>query len=604
MLPSTLSSPPVSFPPNSNTGAHVYKRRTGGAFHGANQVVPLLRRCESINQFPQIHALAVKTGQDRNPLVLFKILRLCTRLNSMDYALQIFDAIEDPDVYHYTALVEGHIALASHRGAIQLYFQMVGEHIRPDAVVISYVAKACASSLALSEGRQVHCQALKLNLSHERPIKMKLMELYGRCAEFGDAKLVFGEMPERDAVAATILISGLCDHGLVKEARAVFDSVRDKDTVCWTAIINGCARNGAANTALELFREMQTECIRPNEFTVVCVLSACSQLGALELGRWAHSYLGKYDIKLNAYVGSALIDMYSKCGNLEEAFEVFDEMPEKDVVSYNSMIAGLAMHGRCSDAVKLYKQMIRDGLRPTRITFVGVLNACSHSGLVDVGFEIFKSMTKDYGLEPQIEHYGCMVDLLARVGRLEEAYEFAKTMRIEPDHIIWGALVSACKIHNNLDLAEKVAKILIDSEAADSGTFILLSNVYSSFGKWEEAARIRAKMRGKGILKEPGCSSIEVDNEIHEFLLGDIRHPQREDIYKKLEDLNAKHRELLGYEIHPEWLVNSLNKIQMITLHITEWKTKPSLCSPSFVFHVLFIPRIEIGMVPVKTPTI
>lgn len=228
------------------------------------------------------------------------------------------------------------------------------------------------------------------------------MEFYGRCAQFDDAKQVFGEMPQRDAVAATILISTLCDHGLVEEARVVFEVVRDKDTVCWTAMIDGCARNGRANVALELFREMQRACVGPNELTLVCVLSACLQLGALQLGRWVHSYVGKHDMELNAFMGNALVAMYSNCGSLEEAI---------------SMIAGLAMHGRCNDAVKVYQQIIARGIQPTEITFVGVLNACSHSGIVDIGFEIFESMTKDYGLEPRIEHYGCMVDLLARAGR-------------------------------------------------------------------------------------------------------------------------------------------------------------------------------------------
>ncbi|XP_074586111.1 putative pentatricopeptide repeat-containing protein At5g59200, chloroplastic [Curcuma longa] len=517
MLPSV-----ISFPPCTST----------------YPVIPLLQRCKTMDQFLQIHARAVKTVQDRHARVLFKLLRLSSSLCSIEYATQIFDAIRCPDVYHYTALIAAHISLTSHRDALRLYSQMGSARVRPDTVAISYVLKACASSSSLPEGRQLHCQALKLGLARERPVRMKLMELYGRCVQFEDAKQVFGEMPERDAVASTILISTLCDHGLVGEARVVFEGVRDKDTVCWTAMIDGCARNGRANVALELFRDMQRARVEPNELTLVCVLSACSQLGALQLGRWVHSYVGKHDMDLNAFTGNALIEMYANSGSLEEAIQVFDEMAEKDVVSYNSMIAGLAMHGKCNDSVELYQQMIACGIQPTERTFVGVLNACSHSGIVDIGFEIFESMTKDYGLEPRIEHYGCMVDLLARAGHLEEAYEFAKEMSIESDHIIWGALLSACKIHGNLKLGEKVAKILINKEAADSGTFVLLSNVYSSFGEWEEAAMIRMKMKGKGIQKEPGCSSIEVDDKIHEFLLGDIRHPRREEIYKKLEELN------------------------------------------------------------------
>nr|XP_010909249.1 putative pentatricopeptide repeat-containing protein At5g59200, chloroplastic [Elaeis guineensis] len=544
MLPSTLSVA-TSFPPNLNSNIYpspdpnsYESRRRTATFHSPKQVIPLLQRCKTIDQFLPIHAAILKTGLDQDPLLLFKILRLCSAFKSMDYATQIFHRIEIPDVYHYTALIGGKIAAASYLDAIRLYARMIGKPIEPDLIVITYILKACGLQLALEEGRQVHGQVFKLKLGSERPIRMKLMEFYGKCGKFDDAGWVFGETPERDAVAATILISCYSDHGLIEEAEAVFGGVQDKDAVCWTAMIDGCVRNGRANRALELFREMQRENVQPNEFTVVCVLSACSQLGALELGRWVHSYVGRYNIRLNTFVGSTLIDMYTKCGSIEEAQEVFGKLAEKDVVSYNSMIVGLAMHGRSYEAVELYRLMITRGLRPTHITFVGVLNACSHSGLVDMGFEILESMVKDYGLEPRIEHYGCMVDLLGRVGRLEEAYEFIERMSIEPDHVIWGALLGACKIHGNLTLGEKVAGILIESEAADSGTYVLLSNVYASFGKWEKAVSARGKMKERGIQKEPGCSSIEVDNEIHEFLLGDIRHPQREEIYRKLEELN------------------------------------------------------------------
>lgn len=408
----------------------------------------------------------------------------------------------------------------------------------PDLVVMSYVLKACGIGLSLEEGRQVHGHALKLGVGNERLVSMRLIEFYGKCGVFGDAEKVFDGMLQRDAVAATILISCYSDRSFIEKARTLFDNVGDKDTACWTAMINGLVENGMTSAALGLFREMQGEKVPLNEVTVVCALSACSQLGALELRRWIHSYVSRFGIKLNTFVGSTLVDMYSKCGSLEEAKKVFDEMPEKDVVSYNSMIAGLAMHGRSREAAKLFKQMIEQGLSPNHITFVGVLNACSHGGLVELGYEIFESMTKVFSVEPRIEHYGCMVDLLGRVGCLDEAYEFISRMRIQPDHVIWGTLLSACKMHRNLDLAEKVAEILIESDAADSGTYVLLSNVYASFGKWREAVGIRSKMKEYGIQKEPGCSSIEVDNEVHEFLLGDIRHPRRDEIYRKLEALS------------------------------------------------------------------
>ncbi|RXH87872.1 hypothetical protein DVH24_034772 [Malus domestica] len=248
-------------------------------------------------------------------------------------------------------------------------------------------------------------------------------------------------------------------------------------------MIDGLVRNGEMNRALEVFREMQRNNVRPNEVTVVCVLSACSYLGALELGRWVHSYIDKYDIEFNYIVGGALINMCSRCGDIDEALAVFGKMKERDV---------------------------------------SILNARSHGGLLDLGFEIFHSMTSIHGIQPQIEHYGCMIDLLGRSGQLEEAYNFIARMK------------SAFKILGNLELGERVGEILVNCGNVDSGTYVLLSNAYASSGRWKETAQVRAEMKESGTPKEPGCSLIEVNNEIHEFLLGDLRHPKKEEIYKNL----------------------------------------------------------------------
>ncbi|OVA00073.1 Pentatricopeptide repeat [Macleaya cordata] len=373
----------------------------------------------------------------------------------MDYASKIVEQIENPNVFLYTALMEGHILSGSYVDAIQSYNQMINESIGADTYAIASVLKACGSQLALKEGQQIHSQVLKLQLGSNRSIQIKLIELYGKCGEFEDARRVSDKMPEGDVATSTIMISSYLDHGFIEEASAIFDRVQFKDTVCWTAMINGLVHSGEMNKALDLFRKMQRENVRPNEVTIVCVLSACSQLGALELGKWVHSYVDKYKIKLNHFVGSALIGMYSKCGSLDEAKQVFSKMEDRDVVTYNSMLVGFASHGKSSEAIEVFREMVKNGLKLNQRTFVGVLNACSHGGLVDLGFQIFRSMKKDHGIEPRIEHYGCMVDLLGRLGWLEEAYNFIKTMEIEPDYIIWGSLLSACKIHGNLKLGEE-----------------------------------------------------------------------------------------------------------------------------------------------------
>ncbi|XVE72654.1 hypothetical protein DITRI_Ditri11bG0055700 [Diplodiscus trichospermus] len=534
------------------------------------EFISLLKNCKEVNQILPIHAKIIRTGHGQDPFILFELLRLSSTFFSINYACNIFQQIHNPNVFLYTALIDGFALAGSFADGISLYFQMINRFIMPDKYVITSVLKACGSHFALRDGKEVHCQAVKLGLSSNRSITMKLLEFYGKCGEFDDARKVFDAMTERDVVASTIMITCFLDYGLVKQAIEVFDRVWIKDTVCWTAMIDGLVRNGEMNRALEMFRQMQKENVKPNEITIVCVLSVCSHLATLELGRWVHSYMGKqHGIELNHFVGGALINMYSRCGDIEEAERVFVMMKERNVIMYNLMISGLAMHGKSFEAVEIFQGMIKQGILPTSVTFVAALTACSHGGLVDLGFEIFRSMSRDYGIQPQIEHYGCIVDLLGRVGHPREAYNLIRSMKIAPDHVMLGALLSACKIHGDLELGEEVTRILMNHELVDSGTYILISNVYASSGKWKEAAQIRAKMKEVGIQKEPGCSSIEVNNEIHEFLLGDLRHPQKERIYEKLEELNqilreAGHIPATEVVLHD---IEDLEKEQALAIH-------------------------------------
>ncbi|XP_030498890.2 putative pentatricopeptide repeat-containing protein At5g59200, chloroplastic [Cannabis sativa] len=550
---------PRNLNPKSKNLIHSNRRR--------REVISVLQKCKHINQLRSLHAKILRNAQEQDPFIVFELLRLCSKNNFIDYAYNIFRTVRTPNVYLYTALIDGFVFNGLYFDGFRLYCLMVDDSIVPDNYAVTSVLKACGFQLGLKQGREIHGQVIKLGLSSNRSVKMKLIEVYGKCGEFVDARQVFDEMPEQDLVASTILMSCYFSYGLVEEGNDVFNLLRIKDTVCWTAMIDGLVKNGEMNKALELFREMQMKNVKANEATIVCVLSACSQLGALELGRWVHSYMEKYKIKLNHIVGGALINMYSRCGDIDKAQKVFDDMKERDVSTYNSIITGLGMHGKSIEAIEMFRVMIKRGFKPNSITFVGVLNACSHRGLVDLGFEIFHSMVKDYEIEPQMEHYGCIVDLLGRVGRLEEAHSFIQRMKTGPDHIMLGALLSACKTHGNLELGEQVAKTLLDCGKADSGTYVLLSNVYASSGRWSEAAKVRAEMKEGGIQKEPGCSLIEVNNEIHEFLLGDIRHPQKEEIYNKLEEIENKLRSSEGY----------LPSTEMALQDIEDWQKERAL---------------------------
>ncbi|XP_010454688.1 PREDICTED: putative pentatricopeptide repeat-containing protein At5g59200, chloroplastic [Camelina sativa] len=510
--------------PDSNT-LRLSRRKT---------LISLLRNCKNISQVPSIHAKIIRTFHDQDAFVVFELIRVCSALDSIDYACDVFRYVSNPNVYLYTAMIDGFVSSGRSADGVSLYRNMIQSSVLPDNYVITSVLKACDLECC----REIHAQVLKLGFGSSRSVGLKLMEIYGRFGDLVDAKKVFDEMPERDQVAVTVMINCYSERGCIEEALELFQDVKVKDTVCWTAMIDGLVRNRKMNKALELFRGMQMEGVSPNEFTAVCVLSACSDLGALELGRWVHSFVENRKIELSNFVGNALINMYSRCGDINEAKRVFRGMQDKDVISYNTMISGLAMHGASFEAINEFRDMVNRGFRPNQVTLGALLNACSHGGLLDIGLEVFNSMWRVFNVEPQIEHYGCIVDLLGRVGRLEEAYRFIENMPIEPDHIMLGSLLSACKIHGNMELGERIAKRLLESENPDSGTYVLLSNIYASSGKWKETTEVRESMRESGIEKEPGCSSIEVDNQMHEFLAGDTAHPHKDAIYQRLQELN------------------------------------------------------------------
>lgn len=335
-------------------------------------------------------------------------------------------------------------------------------------------------------------------------------------------------------------------HGMLPEARVLFEGMGMKDVVCWNVMIDGYAQHGCPNEALVFFRKMMMMMggngngkVRPNEITVVAVLSSCGQVGALECGKWVHSYVENNGIKVNVRVGTALVDMYCKCGSLEDARKIFDVMEGKDVVAWNSMIMGYGIHGFSDEALQLFHEMCCIGVKPSDITFVAVLTACAHAGLVSKGWEVFDSMKDGYGMEPKVEHYGCMVNLLGRAGRMQEAYDLVRSMEVEPDPVLWGTLLWACRIHSNVSLGEEIAEILVSNGLASSGTYVLLSNMYAAARNWVGVAKVRSMMKGSGVEKEPGCSSIEVKNRVHEFVAGDRRHPRSKDIYSMLEKMNG-----------------------------------------------------------------
>ncbi|KAK7380542.1 hypothetical protein VNO78_33055 [Psophocarpus tetragonolobus] len=426
----------------------------------------------------------------------FRLLTLYCKLNSINHATKLFQCTHNPNVYLYTSLIDGFVSFGSYTHAIKLFNRMLRRHVFADNYVVTAVLKACVLQRALTGGREVHGLVSKYGLGLDSSIALKLVEFYVECGVLDDAWNLFDEMPERDVVACSVMM-GLCfDCGMVEEAIGVFNEMGIRDTVwgLWSS--------------------------------------------------WIHTYMHKCDVKVNPFVAGALINMYSRCGDIDEARTLFDEVRVKDVSTYNSMIGGLALHGKSIEAV-------------------------DHGGLVDLGFEIFQSMETVHGIKPEVEHYGCMVDILGRVGRLEEALDFIAGMGVEADDKMLCSLLSAFKIHKNIEIGEKVAKLVSEHSRIDSGSFIMLSNFYASLGRWNNAAEVRDKMEKGGIQKEPGCSSIEVNNAIHEFLSGDRRHPEGKRIYKKLDELNCL-KKFEGYSPATEVALHDVDDEQK-ELHKRNW---------------------------------
>ncbi|XP_077230689.1 pentatricopeptide repeat-containing protein At3g62890-like [Tasmannia lanceolata] len=510
------------------------------------EIFSLLSISTSFNHITQIHARIFALGLHQNNFIATKLLTLCSSTSSINHAFLLFNHISNPTVCLYNTFIR---ALSQNNLPIQTlktYTQMKNAQIPSDNYTFPFLLKACATLPPSPPlGRAVHGEIIRTGFEPDPYIRNSLIDMYSKCGSLESALYLFDESPTRDIVTWNSIIAGCFRRENVEKGREFFDKMPQRNVVSWNTAVAGYAQNGRATEALKLFRRMQYEGVKPNGVTLVGVLSACAQAGAVEVGKWVHRYIERSGIRMDVLLNNCLIDVYSKGGNLREARRVFDGMGERSVVSWNSMISGLAMHGYGEDAVSLFEEMEREGVEPNDITFIGVLSACTHAGLIDEGRRYFSRMV-EHGITPKVEHYGCVVDLLGRGGCVIEAHELIKNMPIPPDAGIWGALLGACRTHGNLELAEQAVIRLLELEPWNAGNYVLLSNIYAAKGCWDDVERVRERMRGRKVQKTPGSSSIEIESSIHEFVIGDRSHPRSKEIYEKLEELGMKLK-LAGY---------------------------------------------------------
>ncbi|KAL5705135.1 hypothetical protein ACHQM5_023477 [Ranunculus cassubicifolius] len=352
--------------------------------------------------------------------------------------------------------------------------------------------------------------------------------------DFDEAEALFRVMPKKNVVAITAMITGYCKEGKMDNARILFESIRDKDLVSWNAMIAGYAQNGNGEEALKMNNQLLETGMKPDHSTLLPVLCACSNLASLKEGRGHHVFVVKGGFESLISVCNALITMYNKCGSIRDAELVFREVDNPDIVSWNSMIAGYAHHGDYEKAIRSVLEMETNGLKPDGITFLNILSACGHAGKVKDSIHWFNSMVSEYGVTPRAEHYACVIDILSRAGQLEKAYKIIEEMPFKPDAGVWGSLLSACRVYSNVELGELAAARLIELEPQNSGTYIMMSNIYAAVGMWKEVTRVRGLMKGQGAKKQPGNSWIELGNIVHCFLGGDISHPEIDKIHLEL----------------------------------------------------------------------
>ncbi|OVA09948.1 Pentatricopeptide repeat [Macleaya cordata] len=544
-----------------------------------------LQSCSSFQQAKQIHAYILRNNLSVETYA--KLLQFCTSSSfsssssaSLNYASLVFEHLQhEPTIFIYNTMIRFYASSNSPNRALLLYRAMRERGTQPNNYTFTFLIKACTANYSLL-GPAIHAQSIVYgiqetdvhvytsllnmyattnegNLSIARSLfdRMKnktaatwnsMIAGYSRIGEIDAARELFDQMPEKDEQSWNVMVCGYTRIGKFDVAERLFNWMPIKTLPTWNAMISGYTKASKPAEALALFRQMQLAGVRPDEITVVTVLPACALLGALEMGEWIHLFIEKNKFDQNISVCNAIIDMYAKCGCIEKAFVVFKRMRERNVVTWNTMISALAIHGRGEEAIELLTEMEDRGVVPDDITFVGLLNACAHTGLVERAKFYFGNMQKIYGIQPKIEHYGCMVDVLGRARLLDEALNLIDQMPMEPNSVILGSLLSACRICSNSQVGEKVLQKLVHLEPLNPGYYVLLSNMYASAGRWQEVTRVRNLMKSRGIEKIPGCSSIEIDNIVHEFIVGDKTHPQTQEVYKKIDEISQK-LESAGY---------------------------------------------------------
>lgn len=631
--------------------------------------------CESHSQIQakKLHCVIIKSLSYRDTFLSNNLISAYFKFNDLRYAHRVFDQIPQPNLFSWNTLLSAYSKSGNLPNMLEVFNRMpardgvswnsiisgysnhgfVGDSVRayklmlkegesPNRITFStMLILSSGQSSWVSLGRQIHCQITKFGFESYAFVGSPLVDMYSKAGLIEDARLVFETMSERNLVLYNTMITGLFRCGLIEESKRLFGEMRERDSISWTIMITGFTQNGHDKEAVDMFREMSLEGLPIDQFTFGSVLTACGSLSALEHGKQIHARVIRTNYTDNVFVGSALVDMYSKCrsisvaetvfrhmalknivswtamlvgygqnglseeavrifcemqrngiepddftlgsvisscanlasleegaqfhcialvlglvsfitvsnavitlygkcGSIEDSHRLFNEMAIKDQVSWTALVSGYAQFGKANKTIELFESMLANGVKPDGVTFIGVLSACSRAGLVQKGYHYFKSMIENHKIVPIADHYTCMIDLLSRAGKLKEAEDFIKQMPCRPDAIGWATLLSSCRVHGNMEIGKWAAESLLELDPQSPASYILLSNIYASKGRWEDVSLLRRQMRDRGVRKEPGCSWIKYRNKVHVFSADDRSSIYSDQIYAELEKLNSK----------------------------------------------------------------
>nr|XP_043622102.1 pentatricopeptide repeat-containing protein At3g24000, mitochondrial-like [Erigeron canadensis] len=473
-----------------------------------------------------LHACVYKYGYANETAVNNALLTMYMKNDSFDDGCKVFNAMSHRDLVSWNGLLSGFHDSESCDGP-RIFQQILVNGFKPNMYTFVSTIRSCTSSLNCEFGKQVHARVIKENFGGDCYVGTALIDMY---------------------------VKSKC----MEDAEKIFSKLNEIDLFTWTAIISGCAQTDQGEKSIFYFNQMHKDGVKPNEFTLAGCLRGCSGITSLENGRQLHSFVIKDGHVDDSYVASALVDMYGKCGCIDDAEMIFATMESHDTVLWNTIINQYAQHGQGENALKTFENMLAKGVSPDGVTFIGILSACSHLGLIEIGKQHFYSMTEIYRIPLSIEHYACMVDILGRAGKFNEVETLIDQMKLTPNSLIWETLLGACKVHGNVELGQKAAEKLFQIEPEVDSNYIMLSNIFAAKGMWDDVAQVRASMSRQGIKKEPGCSWVDVDGQTHVFLSQDTSHIRIHEIHQKLEELEKKLHSV-GYVPNTDYVLHNVS---------------------------------------------